>query len=234
MKTHPILFNTEMVRAILDGRKTVTRRVARFQNGANPNWTGYIADGSTIYGSNNIPAAKAPYRKGDILYVRETFSEMYPDDKSDEICSYLYKADRYKYGEEYQKEYDLQYPDGKNWTWKGVWNPSIHMPKEAARIWLKVTNIRAEKLQAMTAYDAVKEGIHWQDVVPCIPSVDYPSYIDADAIVEHEQELEEKKMLKSSFGKLWDSTIKKSDLPRHGWDANPWVWVIDFERREKP
>lgn len=69
----PILFNTAMVRAILDGRKTVTRRAVKFKGGGNPNWTGYVPDGGVLYGSNNIPAAKAQFKPGDILYVRETW-----------------------------------------------------------------------------------------------------------------------------------------------------------------
>ena len=70
----PILFNTDMVRAILEGRKTVTRRVVKFKTGQNPQWTGYIPDGPVLYGSNNIPASKSPYHPGDILYVRETWT----------------------------------------------------------------------------------------------------------------------------------------------------------------
>jgi hypothetical protein len=89
------------------------------------------------------------------------------------------------------------------------WHPSIHMPKEAARIWLKVTDVRVERLQDMWASDVSKEGIRFNK----------PTAAD--------------EMLKA-FAKLWDSTIKKSDLDRYGWDANPWVWVIEFERFEKP
>ena len=69
----PILFNIEMVQAILEGRKTVTRRVVKFPSGWNPKFTGYIPDGAVLYGSNNIPAAKASYQTGDILWVRESW-----------------------------------------------------------------------------------------------------------------------------------------------------------------
>ena len=72
MSVKPILFNTEMVKAILAGRKTQTRRVVKFKKGQNPKWTGYVPDGDVLYGSNNIPAAKALLRKDDVLWVRET------------------------------------------------------------------------------------------------------------------------------------------------------------------
>lgn len=210
MAIKPILFNTEMVRAILAGRKTVTRRRIKFLGFKNPNWPGYVKDGLMLYNGTNEPCIKpCQYRLGDILYVRETWAPMYPDNESTEICAYLYKADRQKYGDEYKKEYDLQYPDGKDYTWDGIWRPSIHMPKEAARIWLRVTDVRVEQLQKMWASDTGKEGL----------------------LFDRPYTAEE--MLKK-FAELWDSTIKKSDLDRYGWDANPWVWVIEFEQCEKP
>ena len=119
----PILFNTEMVLAILDGRKTCTRRLVRFLPGENPQWTGYIRDGLMLYNGRNEPCImKAPYQPGDILYVRETFIQI-------AAHTFWYKA------------------DGKSWMLKDLrWKPSIHMPKEAARIWLKVTDVRVEVL----------------------------------------------------------------------------------------
>ena len=92
------------------------------------------------------------------------------------------------------------------------WRPSIHMPKEAARIWLKVTDVRVERLQEINDKEAKKEG------GPLEKEITY--------IGEGFQT--------NDFAELWDYTIKKSDFDRYGWDANPWVWVIDFERCEKP
>ena len=91
------------------------------------------------------------------------------------------------------------------------WKPSIHMPKEAARIWLKVTNVRVERLQEITSEQIYREGVE----------VEYPHALNG----------EEKRY---AFSTLWNSTIKKSDLDRYGWDANPYVWVIEFERGERP
>lgn len=91
------------------------------------------------------------------------------------------------------------------------WKPSIHMPKEAARIWLKVTDVRVERLQDITIDGIRNEGLSSASV--------------------HAGDIE---IALKEWELLWDSTIKKSDLDRHGWDANPWVWIIGFERCEKP
>ncbi len=181
----PILFNTEMVRAILDGRRTVTRRVVKFAEGRNPNWTGYKKDGLILYNGKNEPCnKKPPYQPGDILYVREAYKRNMDGYSGIDFGGYIYKADcssGFK---------DLYNP----------WHPSIHMPKEAARIWLKVTDVRVERLKDITANSAMDEGFtDWNDLVSG-----------------------------------WNSTLKKSDIDRYGWDANPWVWVIEFERCEKP
>ena len=179
MAIKPILFNTEMVRAILDGRKSCTRRLVK------PEPQGYFEVSEEplyIYDTDgNQGKITPPYQPSDILYVRESYSEL--------TFGYVYKA------------------NGENIDHLGnviKWHPSIHMPKEAARIWLKVTDVRVERLQEMTDDDAEAEG--------CF---DYTSTA-------------------LGFPNVWDSTIKKSDLDSYGWTANPWVWVIEFERCEKP
>ena len=198
MAIKPILFNTEMVRAMLDGRKTCTRRVVRFLPGENPQWTGYIRDGLMLYNGRNEPCImKAPYQPGDILYVRETWCGL-PVNEAGHMRGhtiYYYRADG-----------ELR-PKG----WRGTWDPSIRMPKEAARIWLKVTDVRVERLQDITSEQIYREGTE----------VEEPFVLNG----------EEKRY---AFSVLWNSTIKKSDLDRYGWEANPWVWVIEFERCEKP
>ena len=142
MRERPILFNTEMVKAILAGRKTCTRRLVKFLPWKNPQWTGYIKDGLMLYNGKNEPCIrKAPYQPGDILYVRETWGKGY------EEGTYIYKAD--------DKLADL--PTFKEST-KLIYRPSIHMPKEAARIWLKVTDVRVERLQEITEDGAKEEG----------------------------------------------------------------------------
>ena len=210
MAIKPILFNTEMVRAILDGRKSCTRRLVKFLQGENPQWTGYIKDGLMLYNGRNEPCIrKTPYQPGNILYVRETWERFEcwncegnergncPKEPKksvlDKTCGcYMYRAT------------DEISGDAK-------WHPSIHMPKKAARIWLKVTDVRVEWLQEITSEQIGREGV----------KVEYPHVLNG----------EEKRY---AFSTLWNSTIKKSDLDRYGWDASPWVWVIEFERCEKP
>lgn len=203
MAIKPILFNTEMVRAILNRRKSCTRRLIKPQPDEKHTYPlGFVNDsterkdiGSFGFGTSelggSIQYVKPPYQPGDILYVRETWCK----DK----YRYMYRAN-YSDSEKF-------YRDGKEIKIK--WHPSIHMPKEAARIWLKVTDVRVQRLQDMDKMDAVKEGI---DTRLCIN-------------LNHAL---------AKFKKLWNSTIKKSDLDLYGWDANPWVWVIEFERCEKP
>ena len=204
MAIKPILFNTEMVRAILDGRKTCTRRLVRFLPGENPQWTGYIRDGLMLYNGRNEPCiTKAPYQPGDILYVRETWCDDRQFTHDSTPGRYFYKAS-----------------ESGNFKWK----PSIHMPKEAARIFLKVTDVRVERLQDITPKDAENEGVgnlFYEDIG--YSEKNYGTEVDPEYGIAKEQ-----------FAWLWESTIKKSNLDRYGWDANPYVWVIEFERCEKP
>jgi hypothetical protein len=187
MSVKPILFNTDMVKAILDGRKTVTRRVIKYPQ------CGYF--------ENEPPRVIHPYQPGDILYVRETFTDHWvPDEEGKPRLEYCYKAD--------DIDIEAECLPGENNRW---W-PSIHMPKKAARIWLKVTDVRAERLQDMTEIDAEKEGSH--DVLT-------DSKIRISALLNF-------------YENIWNATIKKSDYDRYGWEANPWVWRITFERCKKP
>lgn len=206
MAIKPILFNTEMVRAILDGRKTCTRRICKDANEyVVPDMDFYNAEKRTYAVHNfadqehteqlSIAERTCPICPGDILYVRETWYKS--------PSRYMYRAD-YSHTEQF-------YTGGKEVSIK--WHPSIHMPKEAARIWLRVTDVRVERLQEMTGQDVLKEGLN-SHVHP------QASYFDGNQ--------------REMFEKLWNSTIKKSDIDRYGWDANPWVWVVEFERCEKP
>lgn len=101
------------------------------------------------------------------------------------------------------------------------WHPSIHMPKEAARIWLKVTGVRVEQLQDMKDEDCEKEGL--ENFCKKCSAL----FSECDACLNDGG-------IKEDFKELWNSTIKKSDIDTYGWGANPWVWVIEFERCEKP
>lgn len=203
MAIKPILFNTEMVRAILDGRKSCTRRICKDANECTvPDMDYYDPDKRTYAVHNyadkkhtdklSIAERTCPICPGDILYVRETWCLRFDGEK------YFYKADKNTSREE---KHLLDYDDVR-------WRPSIHMPKGAARIWIKVTDVRVERLQEITETQAQSEGCN--------------SGLLTGACTARGQ-----------FEDLWNSTIKKSDLDYYGWSANPWVWVIEFERCER-
>nr|DAG01133.1 MAG TPA: ASCH domain protein [Myoviridae sp. ctEtC12] len=172
----PILFNTEMVRAILDDRKSVTRRVVK---------PGHLRVLDSQYHKEHpeVPdktllekLCLPPYQPGDTLWVRETWNGDWCD-------HYIYKADGGS-------------AKAAGYAAEPKWRPSIHMPREAARLFLRVKEVSVEKLREISALSAMDEGVtDWND-----------------------------------FVRLWNTTIKSADLPLYGWDANPWVWVIEFER----
>lgn len=194
MPIKPILFNTEMVRAMLDGKKSCTRRIVKgfIPNDAVWGYTAFTPKGciscrGTFADGYGEKFFKLPYQPGDILYVRESYSEL--------SFGYVYKA------------------DGENIDHLGnaiKWHPSIHMPKEAARIWLKVTDVRAERLWEISADGIRNEGL--------------------SSAAVHCGDME---IALKEWEKLWNSTIPKKDIDRYGWQANPWVWVIEFERCKK-
>ena len=203
MPIKPILFNkqisTEMVRAILDGRKSCTRRICKDANEYTvPDMEFYNADRRTYAVHNfadkehteqlSIAERTCPICPGDILYVRETWKKA---------------PNGYYYYEDWQRN------DIADIT---KWKPSIHMPKEAARIWLKVTDVRVERLQEITPQGAWKEGARCSCLHP-VP----------DCVGN-----------KTAFISIWNRTIKESDIDRYGWSVNPYVFVIEFERCEKP
>lgn len=218
MAIKPILFNTEMVRAILDGRKTCTRRILKHDVESILN-SPYHKKHPEVEDRQIISKlCQPPYQPGDILYVRETFawSPCWDCGLDTEPGGCRHQTDKiYK-----EKEYgcymyrasceDNEYPSAD------TWHPSIHMPKEVARIFLKVKAVRVERLQEISEDGAKAEGANFKNG----KNVGFEEKMNRTAI--------------ERFTEIWNSTIKKSDLDRYGWDANPWVWVIEFERCEKP
>ena len=213
MSIKPILFNTEMVQANLNGLKSATRRVAfpnedlrEFPRPENPDAWWFRGRVYTNWDS----AMRSPqgvlslckYKTGDILYVRETWDNepITPGGHFRPGGVWYYKADG-----------DLR-PE----AWRGNWHPSIHMPKEAARLFLKVTNVRVERLQDIDEEGAKAEGANFCN----------GKHVGV-----------EEKMRRSAverFAEIWNRTIKPADLDLYGWDANLWVWVIEYERCDKP
>lgn len=211
MRVLPILFNIEMVKAILNRKKTCTRRIVKgyIPTDAEFGYTAFTPKDAiscrdtfeTDHQEYGEKFFKLPYQRGDILYVRETWGKGY------EEGTYIYKAD--------DKLADL--PTFKDST-KLIYHPSIHMPKEAARIWLKVTDVRVDRLQNITEAEAILEGA--TNNIAFIHSPDN-EYDHIHTAREH-------------FIDIWNSTIKKGGIDKYGWDANPFVWVIEFEWCEKP
>lgn len=190
MKSKPIFITSDLIPALLDGRKTCMRRIMK------PQPTGeYARTFSEI----------AMYQPGDILYVRETWHKYIKRVGKGESC---HLAEFYGYKASIANSEDANEP----------WKSPVCMPKEAARIWLKVTNVRVERLQEITVDGCHREGIN----------------IETSAVTDGETLNRKHDFSLEKFETLWDSTVKKSDIDRYGWDANPWVFVYEFEHCEKP
>lgn len=182
----PTLFNTEMVKAILQGQKRETRRAIKpqplFFTGRH-----YVFDDATCpkkWEDCDDFISTAPYQPGDTIYVRETWAEW--------TGGYVYRADVATSG------YPLAFVDS--------WRPSIHMPKEAARIFLRVTDVRVERLQTIDCQGILAEGLNTAAVRAG----------DMD-------------VARKEFAALWNCTVPMELRPAYGWDANPFVWVYCFE-----
>jgi hypothetical protein len=204
-----------MVQAILEGRKTSTRRIIKpqpkqpvplgFISGSTDNKRiGYYGWGQDEYGGI-IDIAKPPYKIGDILYVRETWCQSTEIEPNYGKQQYHYKAS--------PDDFIRQAPEGFI-----KWKPSIHMLKSAARIFLKVTDIKVERLQNITEREALKEGIRRYHFNLNMPD----AYGDA-LYTDH----------KLAFKQLWNSTVNKKNIDKYGWDADPYIWTIEFQRVEK-
>jgi len=240
---------------LLDGRKTVKRRVVkpRYQK----NEYGFEVVTNKATGQRWVNAVDdegfthreilPPYQPGDILYVRETWAHI-PCIECNMGSTFHIQC----------KENPVDYDDGNSiaegcfiyrasypYPQRICWHPSIHMPKEAARIWLKVTDVRVERLQEIEAKSVYAEGALAEVPLIC-EKINNPENFDKwnedkksdwfrpTAIARVIANIELENRLIEKFHKIWDSTLKKSDLSRYGWEANPWVWVIEFERCRKP
>lgn len=201
----PILFSTAMVQAILEGRKSQTRRIIK------PQPIGDQSSGLVFYKKFHFEGTNwqeeilkiAKFQMGDIMWVRETWQ--YSDDLND---PYLYKQ---KYQEEYLPEHHGEMK----------WKPSIFMPKDACRIFLKVTKVRIERLQDITEEDAKAEGVFYYGD----ETLDYMNYMHDNKHFDDWGVM----TAKHSFETLWEKINSKES-----WKENPWVFVYDFEHIEKP
>lgn len=214
-KAKPILFNTDMVRAIMTGKKTVTRRVANINTNhccigdyphkfirddfADGIYSGFVCQ----YCGFGVcpPHSKYPvgssfirprYNVGDILYIRETWGNYRYDNEDGGASYFMYRADHPDGATEFVSA------DGKVVCGLPEWRPSIFMPKEAARTFLRVTDVKLERLHDFLNDERGPEA--------------------------------EGCASKSEFIAVWETTIKEKDRQFFGWEANPYVWKIEFEK----
>ncbi|MCE1114156.1 hypothetical protein LU692_02640 [Pseudomonas sp. NMI795_08] len=250
MKERPILFNGTMIRALLEGRKTVTRRAVKHQPGvpvtdaiprrdyphgpATVNWYWRPKHGHLNRVPSNGWEFKCPFgQPGDRLWVRESWQDVHPVQVADGRYSQagqagipgppgvtyrtIYRADG-PYPVVYHSHahpYRCLQPDpehGSNWAAENGytgWTPSIHMPRWASRMLLEITDVRVERLQAITPDQAVAEGV------------------DGEICRQHLETSPVRHLCREAeilgFAGLWNST-------GGDWDANPWVWVVEFKR----
>ena len=201
MKFYPIFFSTEMVQAILEGRKTQTRRVVK---GTALEWL--QPDMFTPEFVGDSSNSLCPYGNlGDVLWVRETWAPA--------LGVYAYKAD--------YTQCTLNEPRNK-----GLWKPSIHMPKEAARLFLQIKSVRVERLNDISEEDAIAEGVEFLGVDDNGPN--YKNYTHGNPLNWYGED-----PASGSFRSLW-SSIYGDRYGTHSWQSNPWVWVIEFEPIQKP
>jgi hypothetical protein len=225
VKAKPILFSGPMVRAILDGRKTQTRRVVKPQpwdnafggNGSRPIWgqgRPRCLGGNTYaiharFGSED-KWLRSPYGgDGDRLWVRETWADadcMYQSHVNDVPGTIGYFADKSAIQFNAKSPRQIGAIDLASWNWNALKRrPSIFMPRWASRITLEITSIRVERLQEISEADAIAEGVQ------CDPT--FPAALTN----------------RTAFGKGWNTLNAKRG---YSWESNPWVWVIEFRKME--
>lgn len=223
MKERPILFSGPMVRALLAGTKTQTRRVVKWKprEGANLDFSGLQvghyctgmpssgfvlrSQGGNGWNDRTFPI-HCPYgQPGDRLWVRETFAHVpirEDDGGQGDRMGYIYRADG-------ESAFDA-IPD--EWDFTGPWKPSIFMPRSASRITLEVTGVRVERLQDISEEDAIEEGVERA----CAGWKHYFFLDDPSAAWE---------FARNSYASLWESINGPNS-----WEANPWIWVVEFKR----
>lgn len=225
MTERGMIFNAEMVRAILDGRKTQTRRIMKVQPEPSKSRPGdfwfsskklesmvHISD----FAPGNSPIADyhlfiqehcCPFGAvGDRIWVRETWARYNIDQNSHDLA--------------YRATTPADWPEG------GRWRPSIHMPRWASRILLEITNVRIERLNAISPEDAESEGLECTNFTGFGDEPGLPSYPEPDVYFDPLKK-QWKEYPPEAFAGLWESIYGEGS-----WKANPWVWVIEFKRVE--
>lgn len=223
MKTKPILFSGAMVRAILEGKKTQTRRIMKVQ----PDCLGALENspgGELVYhwphSNTQIYYCKCPYgQPGDGLWVRETWRT---EELSDGLDGIRYKADGFfipiKNTEEASDAWGAANMNKQLWE-KDLWKPSIFMPRWASRIKLEIIGVRVARVQEIDRADAKAEGVSnlwsWDEK----RNAKHPEHFRRAVLNPYV----------ANYSVLWDEINAERGF---GWDVNPWVWVVEFKRVE--
>ena len=212
----PIIMNVDEVRGVLSGLKTMKRVPIKNQDGIHPRWNtiGWLG-----WEDGHDYKLRQPYQPGDVLWVRETFA-------------------RHTKGITYKADSDRR----KIEILKGFWEPPLHMPREAARLFLLVKDVRVERVQDISENDAIREGIMHTDfgmnwdmgkmsidggkTFHEIEPIHYPGY-HSGVVVSPDYCFS---TARRAFANLWDARNAKRG---YGWDSNPWTWVIEFEECDK-
>lgn len=223
MKEHPILFSGPMVRAILEGLKSQTRRVVKF-----PKTGALIYDPAQAFVDGSFPNShflKVPYRHrdeddelihrlyskwepGDKLWVKET--HQYTDEALNISPGYVYRAT------------DPDWETMEGWKWK----PSIYMPRKASRITLEVLSVRVERLQDISPHDVLTEGVRLPTFAGELLVRISGKFIPSDYLKVKPKVASSEEWLIAHYASLWDS-LNGENYP---WKENPWVWVIEFKK----
>lgn len=216
MKERPILFSAPMVRALLNGSKTQTRRLVKPQPEAHQHIARHLGDGNWQFVpdvhilADCVSTLRCPYgQPGDRLWVRETFVQGFTSDpmtgrliQFDDGHNKLPKTTWYR-----ATDAHICWEDGDGWETSVPWKPSIRMPRWASRITLEITGVRVELLHDISDADAIAEGCALECMTPT--GDDNGSAIHGPG----------------GYMSLWESINGPGS-----WDANPWVWVVEFKR----
>jgi hypothetical protein len=235
MKERPILFSGAMVRALLDGSKTQTRRAVKLQVQHDDSWVGgwkivnkrvtqalltFNQLGGKPLGSD---AAICPYgQPGDRLWVRETFGYVSPDEfeRPHAECNIEYRADLPLGCTDRPGSWPVDECAGD--PERPAWRPSIHMPRAASRILLEIVSVRVERLHDISETDAIAEGGRFVDFGKNDFGQQHPGW-RCDRLPSGPDDAFDS--AKWAYANLWESINGAGS-----WDANPWVWVVEFKR----
>lgn len=228
MKERPILFSAPMVRALLDGSKTQTRRLVKmpaswdcivYADWGNGMWPFRSDDGESPNYDNNEIRLACPYgQPGDRLWVRETHRAIWG------------QSPGYLIGVDYQADDPLIWTRMRDHHGRPQWTPSIHMRREYSRILLEVVSVRVQRLQDISEADAIAEGAKRFDSIPMATAATDPNRWSMESPENTDQCLSTARLAFANYLCRVNTKSKRGPLNTQPWDENEWVWVVEFKR----